>query len=83
MQKVRTARGRVKRTAAAVDKAAVTPRDRVATVYAPIAVKRHPISGACPVMDSNAPSAERQWLGSNSRLFERRDNTGMDLLKSR
>ena len=44
--------------------------DRTAIVSARTAVRKLSISGACPAMGSNAPSAEKQWFGNSNPLGE-------------
>jgi hypothetical protein len=65
MEKGPVDRGSGQVMAAAGGRAAVPPRDRAVTAYARTAVRRHPINGAFPVMDNNAPSAARRWCGNN------------------
>lgn len=81
MQTVWTARGRAKRTAADVGKAIILPRDREGVAYARTAVRKLSISGGCPVMDSSAPSVEKQWFG-NDHLVARCYNANPDPLKT-
>ena len=82
IEKDPAARGRGQVTAVAGGRVVVLPRDREVTVYARTAVRRHPISGACPVTDSSVPSVEKQWF-ENSCLVKRWFNIRMDPLKTR
>lgn len=63
--KIRIAGDRGKETAAAAGTEMVLPRDRAATACAPSAVKRHPISGVCPVTGGSAPSVAKPWSGNS------------------
>ena len=72
MEKDPAAGGRRQAAAAAGGKAVVLSRDQVVTAYARTAVRRHPISGVCPVTDSSAPSVEKQWFGSKNLMTEGR-----------
>jgi hypothetical protein len=65
MEKGPADRGSGQVMAAAGGRAVVLLRDRAVTAYARTAEKRHPISGAFPVMGSNAPSVARRWCGNN------------------